>query len=73
MRLLVGPRPLTKDVLTFSGKGAENVRLRTIKGFGERTGEEVRRRITALRPEGYTRLGPAVRRDADVRQQSTAI
>lgn len=48
-------------VLTFSGKGADNVRLRTIKDFGERTGEEVRRRITALRPEGYTRLGPAVR------------
>lgn len=48
-------------VLTFSGKGADNVRLRTVKGFGERTGEEVRRRISALRPEGYTRLGPAVR------------
>jgi nitric oxide reductase NorD protein len=48
-------------VLTFSGKGAGDVRLRTIKDFGERTGETVRRRITALRPEGYTRLGPAVR------------
>jgi len=48
-------------VLTFSGKGADHVRMRTIKGFGERTGEAVRRRITALRPEGYTRLGPAVR------------
>jgi len=48
-------------VLTFSGKGADDVRLRTIKDFGERTGETVRRRITALRPEGYTRLGPAVR------------
>lgn len=48
-------------VLTFSGKGADHVRLRTIKDFGERTGEAVRRRITALRPEGYTRLGPAVR------------
>jgi len=48
-------------VLTFSGKGADHVRLRTIKAFGERMGEAVRRRITALRPEGYTRLGPAVR------------
>lgn len=48
-------------VLTFSGKGADHVRLRTLKGFGERTGEAVRRRVTALRPEGYTRLGPAVR------------
>jgi nitric oxide reductase NorD protein len=48
-------------VLTFSGKGADDVRLRTIKDFGERTGETVRQRITALRPEGYTRLGPAVR------------
>ncbi|MFL5537408.1 MAG: nitric oxide reductase activation protein NorD [Longimicrobiaceae bacterium] len=48
-------------VLTFSGKSAGDVRLRTLKGFGERTGEAVRGRVTALRPEGYTRLGPAVR------------
>ncbi|HKP74659.1 MAG TPA: VWA domain-containing protein, partial [Longimicrobiaceae bacterium] len=48
-------------VLTFSGKGADHVRLRMVKGFAERAGDAVRRRIAALRPEGYTRLGPAVR------------
>jgi nitric oxide reductase NorD protein len=48
-------------VLTFSGKGPEDVRMRTVKDFGERNGEAVRRRMGALQPEGYTRLGAAVR------------
>ena len=46
-------------VLTFSGKGPEDVRMRTIKDFGERNGDAVRRRMGALQPEGFTRLGAA--------------
>jgi nitric oxide reductase NorD protein len=48
-------------VLTFSGQGAHGVRMRSVKDFGERNGEAVRRRMGALQPEGYTRLGAAVR------------
>jgi nitric oxide reductase NorD protein len=48
-------------VVTFSGKGRAHVRLRTIKDFADRGGEPLRRRIAALEPEGYTRLGAAVR------------
>jgi nitric oxide reductase NorD protein len=48
-------------VLTFSGQGAHNVRMRVVKDFGERNGEEVRGRVAALRPEGYTRMGAAIR------------
>jgi nitric oxide reductase NorD protein len=51
----------TYAVLTFSGQGAHGVRMRTIKDFGDRNGEAQRRRIAALRPEGFTRLGAAVR------------
>ena len=48
-------------MLTFSGKGAADVRMRTLKAFAERNGETVRRRVAALAPEGYTRFGAAVR------------
>src|SRR5262249_3567388 len=48
-------------IVAFTGKSAADVRLREVKNFAERNGEAVRRRISALRPEGYTRLGPAVR------------
>lgn len=59
-------------VLTFSGVGAGDVRMRTLKDFGERNGARVRRRIAALQPEGYTRLGAAVRHATAVlaRQQA---
>jgi nitric oxide reductase NorD protein len=48
-------------VLTFSGTGADDVRLATVKGFDEPNGERVRRRVSALAPQGNTRLGAAVR------------
>jgi nitric oxide reductase NorD protein len=48
-------------VLTFSGERAEHVRVREIKGFAEPNGRAVRAKVAALRPEGYTRLGAAVR------------
>ena len=51
-------------VLTFSGKGRTNVRMRTIKSFNETNGALVRRRIAALEPEGYTRAGAAIRHAA---------
>jgi nitric oxide reductase NorD protein len=52
------------SILTFSGKGRTNVRMRTIKAFDETNGPEVRRRIGALEPEGYTRAGAAIRHAA---------
>jgi len=48
-------------ILTFSGKGRGNVRMRTIKAFDETNGQLVRRRVGALQPEGYTRAGAAIR------------
>ena len=48
-------------IVTFSGKGRSNVRMRTIKGFDEPNGALVRARIAALDPEGYTRSGAAIR------------
>jgi len=48
-------------VLTFSGKSIDHVRMRTVKDFTEPNGEGVRRRIAALEPEGFTRLGAAIR------------
>jgi nitric oxide reductase NorD protein len=48
-------------VLAFSGQGASDVRVRTLKGFAERNGETVRRRVSALAPGGFTRLGAALR------------
>jgi nitric oxide reductase NorD protein len=52
------------SVLTFSGKGRTNVRMRTIKDFAEPNGPLIRRRIAALEPEGYTRAGAAIRHAA---------
>jgi len=48
-------------VLSFSGMGADDVRLATVKRFDEPNGDMVRRRIAALVPHGNTRLGAAVR------------
>ncbi len=49
------------NVLTFTGRGASDVRMKTVKAFNEPSGAVVRRRIAALRPEGGTRMGAAVR------------
>ena len=48
-------------VLAFSGIGAHNVRVTTLKAFGERNGPAVRRRVSAVKPDGNTRLGAAIR------------
>jgi nitric oxide reductase NorD protein len=47
--------------LAFCGEGPGAVRVLTIKDFDERGGMEVRRRVAALEPDGYTRTGAAVR------------
>jgi nitric oxide reductase NorD protein len=47
--------------LAFSGEGPLDVRVATLKDFGERGGVEVHRRVAALEPDGYTRAGAAIR------------
>jgi nitric oxide reductase NorD protein len=47
--------------LAFSGEGAGGVRVLTVKDFPEPVGAEVRRRVAALEPDGYTRTGAALR------------
>ncbi len=48
-------------VLTFSSRGAHVVRVHTVKAFAERHDATVRRRVSAMRPAGNTRLGAAIR------------
>jgi nitric oxide reductase NorD protein len=48
-------------VLAFSGQGPRAVHVRTVKDFNEASGTAARRRIAALEPDGYTRVGAAVR------------
>ena len=59
-------------ILTFSGKGSSNVRMRTIKAFDEPNGLDVRRRVAALEPEGYTRAGAAIRHAAALLERQPA-
>jgi nitric oxide reductase NorD protein len=48
-------------MLAFSGEGPESVSILPLKGFDERLGATVRRRIAALEPDRYTRMGAALR------------
>jgi nitric oxide reductase NorD protein len=48
-------------VLAFSGEGPESVALLRVKQFTEHYGGAVRRRIGALEPDRYTRVGAAIR------------
>ena len=48
-------------ILTFSSHKRLAVAVDTVKGFEERLDAVVRRRIAALRPGAYTRIGAAVR------------
>jgi nitric oxide reductase NorD protein len=43
-----------------------------VKGFEERVGPEVRRRVATLEPDGYTRLGAAVRHATALLARETA-
>ncbi len=59
-------------ILAFSGEGPEAVRLLMVKGFDERSGPEVRRRIAALEPDRYTRSGAAIRHASALLARETA-
>jgi nitric oxide reductase NorD protein len=48
-------------VYSFCGRDASNVKLSVIKDFSEHNGDVVHRRIAAMEPEGFTRLGAAIR------------
>lgn len=48
-------------IYAFRAEGSRRVDLLRIKGFGDPTGDAVRARIAGLEPDGYTRLGAAVR------------
>ena len=52
------------SILAFSSASATNVRVHTLKDFGERNSTAVLERISALTPHGTTRLGAAVRHAA---------
>ncbi|WP_234685842.1 nitric oxide reductase activation protein NorD [Bradyrhizobium monzae] len=52
------------SILTFTSRRRSWVRLETVKAFGEPISEQVERRIGALRPGYYTRIGAAVRHAA---------
>jgi nitric oxide reductase NorD protein len=49
------------SVLAFSSDGAADVRVTVVKEFADANSETVRRRISALAPDGKTRLGAAIR------------
>lgn len=48
-------------IYAFAGGHASNVKVTVVKGFAESNGDAITRRIAALVPEGFTRLGAAVR------------
>src|SRR5690606_6157284 len=48
-------------IFAFSGEGPECVTMLPIKSFDERSGAVVHRRIAALEPDRYTRMGAAIR------------
>jgi nitric oxide reductase NorD protein len=52
------------NILTFTSRRRSWVRLETIKAFGEPMSTVVERRIGALKPGYYTRIGAAVRHAA---------
>jgi nitric oxide reductase NorD protein len=52
------------SILTFTSRRRDWVRVETVKAFGEPMGESVERRIGALRPGYYTRIGAAIRHAA---------
>jgi len=49
------------SIHSFTSQRRHKVWVNTLKGFDEPMGERVTRRISALRPGSYTRMGPAIR------------
>ncbi|MHB2169829.1 VWA domain-containing protein [Alsobacter sp. R-9] len=52
------------SILTFTSRRRSWVRVETVKGFGETMGAAVERRIAALKPGFYTRMGAGLRHAA---------
>lgn len=48
-------------IFTFTSRRRDFVRVETVKDFDDSFGPAVRRRIAALKPGFYTRMGPALR------------
>lgn len=48
-------------IFAFRGKGAGDVEVLPLKRFTDRAGPHVRNRIAALEPDGFTRVGAAIR------------
>ena len=48
-------------ILAFAGETAEHVSIVPLKRFTDPADDRVRRRIAALEPDGYTRIGAAIR------------
>ena len=56
-------------ILTFTSRRRDWVRVETVKDFGEAADGAVMRRIAALKPGFYTRIGAAVRHASHVLEQ----
>ncbi|MCC5857766.1 MAG: VWA domain-containing protein [Ectothiorhodospiraceae bacterium] len=52
-------------IYTFTSHRRHRVWVNTLKGFGETMGDPIVRRISALKPGHYTRMGPAIRHLSD--------
>ena len=52
------------EILTFTSRRRDWVRIETVKRFGEAMGPAVEARIAALKPGYYTRIGTAIRHAA---------
>ncbi|HEY4303662.1 MAG TPA: VWA domain-containing protein [Gemmatimonadaceae bacterium] len=48
-------------IYAFAGRHSSNVKVTVLKDFSESNGETIARRIAALSPGGFTRIGAAVR------------
>jgi len=59
-------------IYAFAGRHASNVKVTVVKDFAESNGEPILRRIAALSPGGFTRLGAAVRHASHQLAQQTA-
>lgn len=60
------------NVLAFSGVGPNGVTVRAVKRFEETYGLTVARRIAALEPERYTRVGAAIRHASTLLMRQSA-
>lgn len=60
------------NVLAFSGEGPRGVSVTTVKSFDDTERSLVHRRIAALHPDRYTRLGAAIRHTTALLDQEAA-